>query len=540
MKTNKVFFLILLMSFFLNLYGANWDGGHYLHPDERLYLMAADIRLPKSLNEFLSPASPLNPHMFYYGPLPVYLYKLFFNFINPAGNFLLTSRFLPGIFTILTIIIIFEIGKKAFDEKVGLLSGFLMTFSTGIIQHAHFITTESILNFFLYLILLLCILIIKKKRYHLFIFVGILIALAATSKIVGYTFVFIPLTAYLYLLSRLPDRRKISVYFICSLVLIVLISILLAPYQIIDYQNFLREQIYMQGVVLGTNRAPFTIIYNNTLPYLYPLLRIFPVTFGFLSLPLGFIGLFLLLKKTLSIIIKRWPKIPPRDFIILLIMIYPISYFIWVGSWFAKFSRYYILLIPFLSLMAAYMINRVNKKILILLLFIIAGNGLIFFKNIYFNTNPRMAASSWIYQNIPNSKTIASEYWDDSLPFPSSVSPVYNNRQLDLYDEPDDYLKMSRLVNELYKSDYFITSSRRVYYSILRNKESYPLTAKLYQRLFSGQLGFTMKKKFTNYPFVFSDDWADESFQSYDHPPVMIFINEKRFTPSKLISIIRQ
>ncbi len=520
--------MLLLISSVLALYGGNWDSGHYLHPDERLYINASDIRLPVSIKEFLSPQSPLNLHMFYYGPLPVYLYKIFYQLFNPTGNLLLTGRFLSGLFTILTVFLIFQIGKRVFNEKVGLVAGFIFIFAPGIIQHAHFITTESILNFFLALIMLISIFVYKNRQLRWFLIIGLLIGAATASKVTGLSFGLIPLIVYIYLLVKAKNKITVSVYFFGSLILAGLTSLVLSPYQIIDFHSFMGEQLYMQSVVLGFSKAPFTLIYQNTPSYIYPLLSILPLTFGFLSLPLSLIGFYYLIKSRRNKILT------------ILLIAYPLVYFAWAGAWFAKFSRYYILLIPFLSLFAAYAISRLQKKYQIIALVVIAANGLIFFKSIYFQKNTRVQASDWVYQHILPGKVIAGEYWDDNLPFPKQSLLPYTIVQLDVYAQPDDRSKLKTLADQLGKSDYFIISSRRVYASILRNENSYPLTVKLYQSLFSGKLGYKLVKKFTNYPFGFPDDWADESFQSYDHPPVMIFANEKRFTPAELISTIWQ
>ena len=59
-----------------------------------------------------------------------------------------------------------------------------------------------------------------------------------------------------------------------------------------------------------------------------------------------------------------------------------------------------------------------------------------------------------------------------------------------------------------------------------------------YKLLFEEKLGYMLEKKFVNYPFYFSDDFADESFQSYDHPPVIIFENVKKFDFEQIYDLI--
>jgi hypothetical protein len=63
----------------LRLFNLNWDQGYLFHPDERMILMTiGELKLPWPPNwdVLLSPASPLNPHFFAYGSLPLYLLKV--------------------------------------------------------------------------------------------------------------------------------------------------------------------------------------------------------------------------------------------------------------------------------------------------------------------------------------------------------------------------------------------------------------------------------------------------------------------------------
>lgn len=537
-KKNILLFILLSVSAFLNIYGFGWDEGRYLHPDERLYVNASNIQLPKSLGEFLSPSSPLNPRMFYYGPLPLYLYKLTSILTPFINNFLFSGRILSAVITVCTALIIFYTAKLLFNEKTGLIALILFIFSPGIIQHAHFITTEAILTFFLSLIVFLCCLIVKKNRFTLFPYVGLILGLATASKITAATFLIIPCAAFISLLIRAKEKSKIILYFCLLFIIFLFSSLILAPYQIIDFNRFSEEQRYMQSVVLGFNKPPFVIIYEGTIPYLYQLFRILPLTFGFVSLPLAVLGFFMLVRKLYR---------APRSFLLIVLLIFPLFYFAWSGAWFNKFSRYYIPLIPFLSLFAAYSFMKFKKSIRIFFLLLIAANGIIYFTNLYLKPNTRVTASSWVYGAIPGKSTVAGEHWDDSLPLPILdkgknqyyLPEQYNLVSLAVYDQPDDSKKIDILASQLSQSDYFIISSRRVFYSILRNASIYPQTSLMYKKLFSGQLGFRLEKQFTNYPFFISDDWTDESFQSYDHPPVYIFKNEARFPPEKIAFLIK-
>ena len=530
LKLKIVLLIVLSLGFLLRVYGLNWDEGHYLHPDERLYINSSNIYFPKNLQEFFSANSPLNQKMFLYGPLPLYIYKIVNIFLLPQANFLITSRLASSVFSLLTIPLIFLISKQLFSTRTSVLSAFIFTFSAGSIQHAHFNTTESILVFLLSCVVLFSFKLLSHEKYSTIITLSLLVGASYATKITALLFIIIPL---LSIFLTLLKSRKIKKYILVTSIFIILtifFCVSLAPYQIIDFTNFQKDQTYMQSVILGKYKPPFTIIYEQSIPYLYQILKVLPFIFGFISFPLSILGGFLLGCKLL--------KNKKMNYKYLLILVFPILYFLISGIWYAKFARYYILLFPFLSIWAGYSLSRLKNTLVIILLLLITANGLLFMK-IYLEENTRIQASKWIYDNVSNQSRIAGEHWDDNLPllFSNTFGKSFINTQLTVYDQ-DSVEKIFKLSQSLSENDYFIISSRRVYYSILRNGNKYPLTNIFYKLLFAEKLGYKLEKKFTNYPFYFNDDFADESFQSYDHPPVIIFKNEKKLSSDQIYNLI--
>jgi len=516
-KDKYILVSILIVASILRLVGLNWDQGHFLHPDERLYVNASNISLPHSFEEFISKDSPLNPQMFYYGSFPLYIYKSVNTLFFPNENFLIISRLTSAIFSITTVLIIYLIGKNIFNRKVGLIAAFIYALTPGSIQNAHFNTTESILIFLLSTILYLSVLVYRKFTFKKAVITAILLGFSVGTKITGLTLGLIPFIVFV----GIAIQRKIKLFLLCGIIFslfFVIAAFISAPYQIIDWEHFRLEQEYMQGVILGDNKPPFTIIYERTTPYIYPLIKVVPFIFGFITLPIALLGLGLIVKKLI--------KNKGKDISLILLIIFPLIYFLWVGSWYAKFARYYILLIPFISIYAGYFIYKIKFNLLqVIILFLIFINGVIFIK-IYLAPHTRIAASEWIYENIPSQSVITGEHWDDNLPLPLSNTQygIFTLNQLNVYDT-DDKEKIRILSQTLAASDYFITSSRRVSHSIIVNKDKYPYTSDLYKMLDENKIGYERIKEFTNYPFIFSDDFADESFQSYDHPPVIIYKN---------------
>src|SRR4051812_21662321 len=129
MKIKEKFLLmsILILGFCFRFYGIGFDVTCCQHPDERAIVMSAlPLTIPTSLSQFLSPDSPLNPHFFAYGNLPLYLLKwtatvaasinpilLEYSYINYVG------RIISIIADLVTIFLIYKIAEKIFGKRVG-------------------------------------------------------------------------------------------------------------------------------------------------------------------------------------------------------------------------------------------------------------------------------------------------------------------------------------------------------------------------------------------------------------------------------------
>ena len=147
------------MAAVLRFRGLNWDDGHWLHPDERqIFFVVMELDWPSSLAEALSPDSPLNPHFFAYGSLPIYLLKLVVTVLQPLwpalrdeGNMHLIARPLAVLFDLGTIYLVYRLARKLLpaprDQKrarwIALLAAAFASFAVLHIQLAHFLHRRS-------------------------------------------------------------------------------------------------------------------------------------------------------------------------------------------------------------------------------------------------------------------------------------------------------------------------------------------------------------------------------------------------------------
>lgn len=547
-KPNKNAFLligILFIAAFFRTLGFNWDQNQHLHPDERfLTMVLTDIKIPTSFKQYLNPqTSTLNPYhqghsFFVYGSFPLNLVKILGTILNITSysriHFL--GRIITIILDIGIVYLVFLIGQKIFTFQIGLLAAFFYSISVLPIQLAHFYTVDPFLNFFLVLTFYFLISLKNHSQILLKIFLlslsfGITIACKISA------IYFSPIIFIFFIFYFFKKPLKFIFYGLIFSILTLLFFRLNQP-QVFSSGNLLNWNFNPQFIsnikeLQSYNQMSFYppgIQWLKTTPLLFPLKNI--VLWG-VGLPLGIIFIFSIIYSLIFVFKKPIKK----HFFIFTILFWILFLFFYQGSQHVATMRYFLPIYPFLCLISAFFIYQtklfhypVIKFLLIIVLLIYPLS----FISIYFKDHPRVSASNWIYQNIPIASTLATEYWDDSLPlFISSINyPERFNYQSLAVADVDSPEKITKLKDQLDHSDYLILSSNRFYLPIPNNSDSYPLTAQYYQSLFDGSLGFQKVAEFNSYPcfppigpslFCFQDTLAEEAFTVYDHPKVIIF-----------------
>lgn len=150
--------LILLAGAFLRFRGLFWGEYKYLHPDERfLVWVGVDISPVNSLAEYWDTAnSSLNPHnrghgFYVYGTLPMFLARYAVEWVyGHTGWTEMTNvgRALSATADLLTVLLVYLVGRRVYERRVGLIAAALSAFAVLQIQHAHFFTMDSFTTFF--------------------------------------------------------------------------------------------------------------------------------------------------------------------------------------------------------------------------------------------------------------------------------------------------------------------------------------------------------------------------------------------------------
>lgn len=568
MKEGFFVFLVVLVGFFLRVYGLNWDSGYHLHPDERMIVMVSErltLPQPLTLKSIFSPQSSLNPHFFAYGSFPLYLLKSTSWLLSQiAGKNLATYQNLPlvgrpisALFDAGVILLLFAIGRSVFNYKVGLLASFLYATCVFPIQSSHFYTTDPILNFFTWLTIWLLLRLDNFPTIKSLILVGVSFGAALATKVSAAVLV-VPVAVVLLLNSfsvvwssrTKRNKKNLLGLFLKTIfghifpkgILIASVDFLsflvLEPYALLSFPEFKRQILQQSQLTKNPYAFPYTLQFVDTTPYIYQMRNMIVWGMGVAAGIGAVLGtawyLFNLTKGEVTK--KDW-----RQKQNLVIISFGLAYFLVVGRFAAKFMRYFLPLYPFFLLIEGYFLLFLWKKLkpfghFILGIFVFLHLGwLLSFLSIYTRPHSRVQASEWILKNIPPGSVLAVEHWDDVLPLWGGER--YRFVQMPMY-EPDNSLWKWRVIEEnLKKADYLILASNRLYRPLTRLKDCskykvcYPKTAKFYKNLFTGRLGFRKVAEFTSYPSLLGlkikDDFADESFTVYDHPKVIIFEKDK-------------
>lgn len=212
---------ILLFGAMFRFTGVDWDEEQHLHPDERfLTMVSTAIRLPDSVGEYFDTAnSPMNPYnnnfgSFVYGTAPLFIVRIAAELVDKAEywNIYLVGRVLSALFDLFTCAMVFAIGRRLFDLRIGLLAALLYACAVLPIQEAHFFTVDAFGNVPIVLAFWFTLDIMEGKRGWLaYALAGAALGLAVASRINFITFAaIIVLAALLRLVAMLSPIKRIG------------------------------------------------------------------------------------------------------------------------------------------------------------------------------------------------------------------------------------------------------------------------------------------------------------------------------------------
>ena len=583
--------LIVLLALGLRLYGIDWDDGGLFHPDERAILMQTErIDFPSSGSEFgdlfSAEDSPLNPGWFNYGSLPIYMLRTVQAVASPVTDWDLFDLRIPGrvISTLadtVTILLVFAFGARWYGRRVGLLSAALTALAVIHIQLSHFFAVDTILTMFILATLFVSARVAHTGSRRDTLIAGVLFALAVTTKASAAPLVLTIAASHLIYAFSIPggrfaftpgvwaDRTRIRTFIIGGLISggAAFVTLFIAqPYMFIDFAQYWADMDREGQMVRRIVDLPYTRQYEDTSRYLYQALQLGTWGLGpVLGLAVwGGLG---------AGLIAAWRY---RRKVDLIVLAWVIPYLAIIGWFDVKFLRYMLPVTPLLliygSRLSWWLVHtlRRNKQMRRVAAPIVVGGLLVFtahytlaFESIYSQPHPAQEASDWVSLNVPMGSTVLKEHWDEGLP----GLHEYDVREIPLYDH-DTLSKLKEVAESLANADYLIIFSNRLYGTVPRLEDRYPISSVYYEKLFSGELGYELahtSNRETSFLGIGYDadpmaridlpipegfngpgglnvsfGWADESFTVYDHTRPLVFRNAGHLSTGEIVGIIEE
>lgn len=487
--------LVLIVAGTLRFTGIEWDGTQHLHPDERfLTMVETSISPVSSIREYFdTSASSLNPNnrgftFYVYGTLPLIIVRYVGEWVGMTGydEINVVGRMLSGIFDLGTILFIYLIGRRLYRQaRLGLLAALFSALAVLQIQLSHYFTVDNFANFFTYAAIYVAVRIATSTRelplsnvedisedklpiwltshwrsilpYAMF---GLLYGAALASKVSVYALAaLLPLSSFLYY-KKLPESQKRTSLALLTRNLVIAGIVAFVAFRIFQPYTFAGPGFFNLKINPGwlSSLRELSVIQSGEVdvPYALQWARR-PVTFtiknlvlyGF-GIPLGVLSLAGLVWMGWRIVKGDWEKH-------LLLWVWAAFVLVTQSLSHVKSMRYVIAIYPALALIAAWVIFKLFetgsseiqkmrffrfnwKKVLAISALVITVIGTALwafgFTSIYKRPVTRVAASDWIYENIPAAINLRITD-ENGVSFNQPVA--YQNGALISFDKPYRY-----------------------------------------------------------------------------------------------------
>ena len=446
-KNKIILCLILGVAFSVRIIGIGWYLPYtYYHDEYHTVGRALNLITPDGAKLFFSQqamedngvlrifllkrakAGYFSPHSSGYPPLYVYIQTFFYKIYFLLGllidsfdsirdmtlaEIFLIGRFVSLLFGMGTILLVYLIGKRIYSRKVGLLSSLFLSFTFLHILYSKIIKPDIAMSFFIVLSFLFIYLVYEKGRLRDYLLASIFMGFSVATKYGGIVLIVPLFLAHLF--NGLEKKRKlISIFFdkrIFFLVSFAALGFLMAcPYALPKFSGLL-------GTIKGT------------LGWLTPLKgsRYMRAWSFYLTVSLNrgmglFLELFSLAGISYGIICHRKKDI--------LLLSFPLVFFLLVGGLSHRTDRYILYIIPFLVIFAAMFVNAITSKMFSLrkkqslVAFALIAIILIFpvikiSRYLYLLTQKGtlFQAKEWIEENISEGSRIALETYCPPVSF---------------------------------------------------------------------------------------------------------------------------
>jgi len=447
-----VFLLILVLATASRFWGLGWGLPNTYHVDENWFAGKA--------NGFLG--GDLSPRFFHVPTLHMYtlagLWWIYYQIEKAAGNvqtipelqqtyyqspgpFYLIGRALSALMGVLTILLLYLLGKRMFGPRAGAIAALILIFGLDHARISHDMLPDVPMVFFLVLGYLFIWNIAEKGRTRDYLWAGAAAGLAMTTKYGG-LMLFIPLfIAHVYQIrqTKRPLREIIlSPRLIGAGLLFLAVFLLGSPYIIKDFKTFLTDFKWQSSHLTAEGHYGDPADKSAFLFYL---------RYGFKE-NVGLIAQFFVLGGVLLGLLRR------RKAEVILLA-YPLVQFAMISTWKVRATRYLFPMAPFFALIAAFCLDYILRRgdrvfapegakpkrqmlwnvaagVLIAAVLAPSAVSLYRFDKALTGLDSRTRAKEWIDFNLPAGTTLAMEMYGP--PISRSKYSIYYEHTLSKLD----------------------------------------------------------------------------------------------------------
>lgn len=455
--------LVILLGFLVRVWGIDFGlpDKHIIDETEVIY------------TAFYAGANNLKPLRFEYSPFVSYILlaeysayfvlgrllgyfatapDLFVNYISDPTIFLLLGRLTMVLAGTATVWILWLVGNKFFNRRIGLIGSLLLSLSFLHAKESHYLKRDTLAAFFVLASFYFAIRILRGAKIKDYILAGVFSALSLGAKYYGSLIIPIVLIAHLLRKNNLfsaASLRKLASFIFATFLTFSVIN----PYFVLDFKNTAEAMI----ADFATGRVVYRLHLLGKPVWWWFTTQHIPQGLGW---PLFLVGV-----AGFLICLWRGHKGDRKYFLIPLL---PIIFLVSIDFWTKfHFARYALMTLPFFVLSASVFLdevaNRLKTRVARRVFLTIAVTILVFqpflriIKFDYLLTRPdtRPEAKEWIEENIlAGSKILVESTIRPEQPSNLNVALNLNIESIDKrisaaesYGYPATYLKHLRTVN---------------------------------------------------------------------------------------------
>lgn len=432
---------LLIVGAILRSTGLDWDQGFGLHPDERFLKGVESVLVPvDTFDEYWNTEeSTLNPNnqgagYFVYGTLPLFMIRYVAEWVDKAdyGNLYLVGRQLSGIADLGVILLVYLISVRLYSKRTAIVAAAFATFSVLPIQLSHFLTVDAIMNFFIALTIYFGVRILTegdptndefKFSLKRFLWFGVGLGLAVASKVNAVVVAVLLPIAVAAVLSKMSAEKRdklgftAMIYMVLAAVASLITFRIFQPYAFAGpgFFNMSINQAWFENIRSVISQSAGDVDWPPSIQWAR---RSFwfsgknMVLWG-MGIPMGIAAWGGFLWASVKIFKGEWQKHS-------VIWFWTGAYFFWQSLAFNPTMRYELPIYPTMAIFAGWGVTTLWEKASQLnfdtlwakiarpaayvfgaLLVGLTAAYAFAFTNIYREPVTRLAASKWIYQNVP-------------------------------------------------------------------------------------------------------------------------------------------